>query len=65
MKNTGEVRQFLIERMVALSDGRESIAQSNAIAALAKQINTTLALELAAARILDEKVNLKCLRIGG
>ena len=65
MKNTGEVRSFLIERMVALADGKESIAQSHAVAALAKQVNATLALELSAARLLDEKVNLKCLRIGG
>lgn len=65
MKNTGEVRSFLIERMVALADGKESIAQSHAVAALAKQVNATLALELSAARLLDAKVDLKCLRIGG
>ena len=65
MKNTGEVRSFLIERMVALADGKESIAQSHAVTALAKQVNATLALELSAARLLDAKVDLKCLRIGG
>lgn len=52
VKNTAELRSFLISRMEGLASGKESIAQSHAIAALAKQINTTLSLEIAASRIL-------------
>lgn len=65
MDNTAELRKFLVKRMEALASGQESIAQSHAVAALAKQVNATLALELSAARLLDQKVDLKCLRISG
>jgi HD superfamily phosphodiesterase len=53
MKNTSELRKFLIARMEGLASGKESIAHSHAVAALAKQINATLALELAANRALQ------------
>lgn len=53
MKNTAELRAFLIDRMEGLASGKESIAQSHAVAALAKQINTTIAMELTATRILS------------
>lgn len=52
MKNTAELRLFLIDRMEGLASGKESIAQSHAVAALAKQVNATLSLELTASRIL-------------
>ena len=52
MNNTAELRKFLIDRMTGLASGKENLAQTQAIAALAKQINTTLALELQAVRVL-------------
>lgn len=52
MKNTAELRLFLIDRMEGLASGKESIAQSHAVAALAKQVNATLSLELSASRIM-------------
>ena len=63
MNNTEELRKFLIARMVGLVNGTENLAQSQAVAALAKQINATLALELQAVRILANGVNAKPLRI--
>lgn len=53
MNNTAELRKFLIDRMAGLAAGKENLAQTQAIAALAKQINTTLALELQAVRVLS------------
>ncbi len=53
MNNTAELRKFLIDRMAGLASGKENLAQTQAIAALAKQINTTLALELQAVRVLS------------
>lgn len=53
MKNTADLRSFLIDRMEGLASGKESIAQSHAVASLAKQINATLALEISASRMLS------------
>ena len=52
MKNTAELRKFLLERMAGLASGKENVAQTNAVIGLAKQVNTTLALELQAVRLL-------------
>jgi hypothetical protein len=50
--NTGELREFLLERMVKLASGEETLAVSLAAAQLAKQVNATLGLELQAARLI-------------
>ena len=56
MKNTNDLRSFLLDRMEGLANGSESVAQSHAVASLAKQVNATLSLELTAMRLLgDEK----------
>jgi hypothetical protein len=65
MKNTQELRKFLIARMEGLASGKESIAQSHAVAAMAKQINATLSLELAAARLIADGATPNPLRISG
>jgi hypothetical protein len=57
MQNTAQLRSFLIDRMEGLASGKESIAQSHAVAALAKQVNATLSLEIAASRILASGTN--------
>lgn len=64
MRNTTDLRAFLIDRLEGLASGKESIAQSHAVAALAKQVNTTLALELSAHRILaSSEPNLRALQV--
>lgn len=50
--NTSELRAFLLERMVNLANGQEDLGRSQAAAALAKQVNATLSLEMQAARLL-------------
>lgn len=52
IKNTSELRAFLLERMVNLANGQEDLARSQAAAALAKQVNATLSLEMQAVRLL-------------
>lgn len=52
MKNTSELRTFLLQRMENLAAGKEDLATSQAAAALAKQVNATLALELQAYRLM-------------
>ena len=54
MKNTAELRTFLLARMQGLASGDESIAQSQAAASLAKQVNATLSLELQAVRLIAQ-----------
>lgn len=61
--NTEELRNFLMERMVKLITGEETLQHSQAVAALAKQANATLALELQAARILGKSETLQPLAI--
>ena len=63
LNNTAELRAFLLERMVNLANGKETLAASNAAAALAKQVNATLMIELSAARLLREGQDIGVLRI--
>lgn len=64
MQNTAELRAYLLDRIEALCEGRESVAQSQAVAALAKQVNATLALEMQATRMVAaQKIAPKALPI--
>ena len=63
MKNTSDLRSFLVDRMEGLASGKESVSQSHAIASLAKQVNTTLALELNATRLLAQNAEVSALRL--
>jgi len=56
VNNTGELREFLLERMIKLASGEENLATSLAAAQLAKQVNATLGLELQAARLIASGV---------
>ncbi len=63
LNNTADLRAFLLERMINLANGKETLAASNAAAALAKQVNATLMIEISAARLLREGHDLGTLRI--
>ena len=63
MKSTTDLRGFLLTRMENLAAGKESVAQSHAVAALAKQVNATLALELHATRLLAASANVEPLKL--
>lgn len=63
MNDTNDLRSFLLDRMVGLASGKESISQSHAVASLAKQVNATLALELNATRLLAQSAQIEPLRI--
>lgn len=66
IKNTAEMRSYLLERMEGLASGRETVAQCQAAASLAKQVNATLSLELQAVRLVAQSAaNLKPLSIAG
>lgn len=45
-KNTAELRAFLLDQMVAISDGRQDPAQAKAICNYAQQVYNTVSLEV-------------------
>lgn len=45
-KSTAELRMFLLEQMVAISEGQQDPAQAKAICNYAQQIYNTVALEV-------------------
>lgn len=63
LNNTADLRAFLLERMINLANGKETLAQSQGAAALAKQVNATLSIELQAARLLQGGTVIGSLRI--
>lgn len=53
IKNTTELRVHLLNQMEELAKGNVDVTKVNATVALAKQVNITLSLELAAARLMS------------
>lgn len=65
MKTTSDMRSYLLARMEGLASGKETVAQCQAAANLAKQVNATLSLELQATRLLADAQKPMSLRITG
>ncbi len=46
-KDTKELREFLLDRMVAVANGEMGAVEARAVALLARQVNSTLMVEIA------------------
>lgn len=54
IKTTGELRQFLLEGMTALRDGKMDISTANTLQKMASQINESLYAELKAMALMQQ-----------